>query len=85
MISRAFTGLSLALLLTSCATSTDQEDIRIVGTRCLDPRPQICTADYQPVCAVLAGGQREVFSNGCNACTNPEVTIWTAGACPNQN
>lgn len=51
-------------------------------TECTDPRPQICTMDYNPVCAQLDAGPRRTFSNGCQACSNQEVVGYFAGECP---
>ena len=83
MLERALISLLMVLLLASCAASGDQEVADQAITQCLDPRPQICTLDYRPVCAILADGRREEFSNGCSACSNPEVSGWVADICPN--
>lgn len=48
---------------------------------CPDPRPQVCTREYRPVCAQLQGGSLKTYSNGCSACTDPEVTGYHDGAC----
>jgi hypothetical protein len=48
---------------------------------CTDPRPQVCTQDYRPVCAVLQDGSFQTFSNGCSACSDPTVTGYREGAC----
>ena len=48
---------------------------------CPEPRPQICTQDYRPVCAQLQDGSFKTYSNGCNACTDPAVTSYRDGAC----
>ena len=39
-------------------------------TICHELRPQICTMDYQPVCAKLEDGTFKTYSNGCTACTD---------------
>ena len=49
---------------------------------CTDPRPEICTQNYAPVCGVHADGSRSTYSNGCTACSNPEVVGSLPGACP---
>ena len=51
-------------------------------TACTEPRPQMCTMDYRPVCAVLESGERREYSNGCSACSDPAVTGYVEGACP---
>jgi alkaline phosphatase D len=48
---------------------------------CPDPRPQVCTREYRPVCAQLQDGSLKTYSNGCSACTDPEVTGYHDGAC----
>jgi hypothetical protein len=48
---------------------------------CREPRPQVCTQDYRPVCATLRGGGFKTYSNGCNACSDPAVASYREGAC----
>ena len=40
---------------------------------CMEPRPQVCTQDYRPVCAELQDGSVKTFTNGCSACSDPTV------------
>jgi len=60
---------------------------------CSDPRPEICTQQFQPVCAQVDTGVRcikapcpsaesRTFPNGCAACTDPKVLGFVEGACP---
>ncbi len=83
MLERALINLLMVLSLASCAASGNQGVVDQAMTLCPDPRPQFCTADYRPVCAVLADGLREEFSNSCSACSNPEVNGWIADTCTN--
>ena len=48
---------------------------------CTEPRPQVCSQDYRPVCAVMQGGSFKTYSNGCSACSDPEVNSYREGAC----
>ena len=48
---------------------------------CTEPRPQVCTQDYRPVCAELQDGSFKSFSTGCSACSDPAVTGYRGGAC----
>jgi len=48
---------------------------------CTEPRPQVCSQDYRPVCAVLQDGSLKTYSNGCSACSDPGVTGYRKGAC----
>jgi hypothetical protein len=48
---------------------------------CTEPRPQVCTQDYRPVCAMLQDGSFKTYSNGCNACSDPAISGYCKGAC----
>ena len=52
---------------------------------CSDPRPQMCTMQYDPVCARLGSGDAvewRSYSNGCTACGDPAVSAYRpGGAC----
>ena len=50
-------------------------------TKCTDPRPQLCTMDYRPVCAKKSDGTQKTYANGCGACSDPEVLEYLAGEC----
>jgi hypothetical protein len=50
-------------------------------TACEDPRPEICTADYVPVCGAHADGTQRTYSNACSACSVVEVQGYSDGAC----
>ena len=67
-----------------CATSSPQEDSgggAETLTPCEDPRPEMCTMHYAPVCGVLDGGDKKTYSNACTACSDHAVTGYTDGAC----
>ena len=59
---------------------------------CTNPRPEVCTRDYRPVCAQVDTGKRcvtvpcessvnETRGNACSACGDPKVIGYRAGAC----
>jgi alkaline phosphatase D len=48
---------------------------------CPEPRPEVCTQEYRPVCAVRQDGKYRTYSNGCTACTEPEVIGYREGEC----
>ena len=50
-------------------------------TICVDPRPEVCTMDYTPVCATRADGSMATYSNGCGACADAAVVSHRPGAC----
>jgi hypothetical protein len=74
-------ALGMFLLLAACASQPPAPSPSLI-TQCTDPRPQVCTMEYAPVCAVLsAGGSRE-YASACNACADDKVTGYAGGACP---
>jgi hypothetical protein len=50
-------------------------------TVCTDPRPQVCTMDYRPVCGQLDDGSAKTYANSCNACSDASVVDYTDGTC----
>jgi len=71
---------AVCLTLGACvSTGSDQS---IAATICEDPRPQVCTMDYTPVCATLQDGSVKTYPNGCGACADANVKSWVADACP---
>lgn len=48
---------------------------------CKDPRPQICTMQYIPVCAQLKDGSVKTYASGCSACADPEVRSYKKESC----
>lgn len=86
-ISRFLLLMSLSLLVIACAGSPDKQDNmnEQPGATdliiCQEPRPAICTMEYNPVCGVLKDGSRKTGSTGCTSCSDPEVTGYTMGEC----
>jgi hypothetical protein len=58
------------------SSSSDSEQ-----TICTDPRPEACTMDYRPVCGERDDYSYKTYSNGCNACSDPEVVGYVEGEC----
>ena len=73
--------LTWPLLLGGCAATTADTQSLVKLQGCEEPRPQVCTMDYRPVCASLSGGGWKTFSNGCSACADSSVEGWSDGAC----
>jgi hypothetical protein len=48
---------------------------------CEDPRPQMCTAIYDPVCALKTDNNYQTYASGCTACGDANVSGYRSGAC----
>lgn len=68
-------GLFVLLLMSACATTPE-------GVTCEAPRPQVCTMEYNPVCAQRSDGTQARYSSPCNACADDNVGSYIPGACP---
>ncbi len=66
------------LLLTACSAAEDENKNKIT---CKEPRPQICTREYNPVCATLQDGSEKTYATGCTACAEKIVSTYRPGAC----
>jgi hypothetical protein len=74
------TGLAGA----GCAPSPGQTDGNASGApliMCKDPRPEICTQHYDPVCGSLGKGEFKTYGNACTACSKAAVIGYRHGAC----
>ena len=60
---------------------------------CKEPRPEMCTALYDPVCATRDTGircitapcpstEQKTMGNSCSACNDPKVMSYVPGECP---
>lgn len=72
-----------ALLTTGCKSPAPIDELT---TTCTDPRPQVCTFQYNPVCALEPGTaknnwQWKTHGNGCSACSQPAVLGYKQGEC----
>ncbi len=81
-------AIAIAVLLTllslqACSRNTHHADIETENERviCLEPRPEVCTMDYQPVCALLKNGSYKNYSNGCSACSDLAVVSYLDEPC----
>ena len=83
--------ISVTLTLSSCTAQESSADIG-EATICEDPRSQICTREYRPVCGARDNGTRcvrapcpstdlKTYGNACVACADPAVLYHTPGAC----
>ena len=76
---RSLWTLPPLLLLAGCLGPGPQTTL---VTQCTEPRPQVCTMEYAPVCAELGGGGKKEYSSPCNACADDAVAGYLSGACP---
>ena len=77
----------IVVLLQACG-STDTKPRRSQITesaldvvQCLEPRPQICTQVYIPVCAIMTDGTKRTYPSGCAACSDPSVVRYRPNRC----
>lgn len=77
---RSVFAIALLAALSACATTTATS--LPATTPCPEPRPQVCTMEYAPACAVLASGETREFASPCNACADSAVTGYLMGPCP---
>lgn len=72
-------SILLLITITACTVKPDPKNNNIVS--CKDPRPQMCTMDYNPVCGFISPNQIKTFSNGCGACSDSKVLSHTNNVC----
>ena len=85
---RMFSLVPISILLIGCATTVEEDNNKINNEPgaldlilCEEPRPQICTREYDPVCATLEDGSTKTGSTGCTSCSDPAVVGYVKGAC----
>lgn len=77
-----FRYLTLLLMLPLAACSYSDEKPSYAGlTLCPEVRPQICTREYNPVCATLNDGGIKTYSTGCTSCADENVIGYKFGEC----
>jgi hypothetical protein len=79
-IPRQYIAISVLLSLTLSACVSNDISTPL-DKACTDPRPQLCTRDYRPVCGVLNDGSQKTYGNGCGACSDESVKGFNNGAC----
>jgi hypothetical protein len=80
LLAITFMGLAGA----GCALSPGQTDGNSSSApliMCVDPRPEICTQYYDPVCGSFEKGDFKTFGNACTACSKAAVIGHRPGAC----
>ncbi len=80
------------LIICSCSNAQQDQPEAPAKTACTDPRPEICTMEYAPVCADKLNGTQCIttpcpdtdqvtFSTGCSACADLDVQSFQPGVC----
>jgi len=68
-----------AICLSACTSNTGEDQINM--TKCKNPRPQICTMIYDPVCGVSNSGVQKTYASACTACSDENVLAYEKGEC----
>lgn len=80
-----FAFIILVLSLVSCVVYTKPDETekprKFDMTNCEEPRPQICTREFRPVCGLQDSGQYKTYSTACEACSHKQVTSYYKGVC----
>ena len=74
--------VALPLASAACASVAPPMNEGPVRQVCEEPRSEVCTQDYRPVCAELRSSVQKTYSNGCAACSDADVVSHVEGACP---
>lgn len=67
------------LSVAACAHDSHEEEKQI--TLCKDPRPQMCTMNYTPVCGLIEKKEVKTYGNACGACGDVNVSAYLAEEC----
>ncbi len=63
----------------ACAHDNHEKDKQI--TYCKEPRPQMCTMDYTPVCGLVDNKTVKTYGHACVACGDKKVSKHIKGEC----
>jgi len=77
---------TLSFFSVACSSHGEKKDINSDVSdlvMCEEPRPQVCTNEYNPVCANYNDGSKKTGSTGCTSCSDPEVVGYVMGVCKN--
>ena len=86
--------LAFVFACSACSTNKLNETVKSTETviQCKAPRPNICTREYMPVCAIKFIGincmtapcpstEEQTYATGCTACADEKVIHYSTGAC----
>lgn len=75
--------LLLSLVATALLGCNQKNVVPESALVCEEPRPEMCTRDYRPVCGTLSSNKHKTYSNGCTACSDSNVVWAIEGECTN--
>jgi hypothetical protein len=78
-----FSALTVLAVSACTAVAVPEPEVSPI-VACEDPRPQVCTMIFAPVCATHEDGHLETHASSCNACANDQVLQYLPGACEEQ-
>jgi len=74
-------ALIVAAVGSGCNSAPHPAHLDAESSRCSDPRPEVCTSHYDPVCGIDEDGSRRTYGNACNACADPAIVRHMPGEC----
>ncbi len=77
----SYVFFAIMMMLTGCSLQAGGPMRGEEWTVCHDPRPQICTMEYVPVCGQDQAGKLRTYASGCTACADSKVTRYRSGSC----
>lgn len=80
---------TLMLVIISCLGACANQSVEPMMPEgviaCSEPRPQICTREYRPVCGYTFNNSNSIsektYATGCTACAHPSVQAYRPEAC----
>ena len=74
--------LFMSLMLSGCASVMNEDNSGVPeSVICPEERPEICTMQYEPVCAKLMNNTLQTYSNSCSACADKQAIAYQHGEC----
>lgn len=68
----------MLMAVVACSSSNKVPD---KAGACEEPRPQMCTREYKPVCGVQENSIAKTYGNACTACSDEKVVFFLQGDC----
>lgn len=75
---KVFCLITATLFISSCQ-STPIRAVKQIN--CSDPRPEMCTMEYQPVCGFYLDNSSKTYPNACTACSDKNVVRYIKDEC----